>query len=431
MLIHLKRRLTLLCGIATSVILTIVVIFVFFISYYQSEQHNTEIFNKNVNVIIDKIKTSNMISHDWINSIESENHLIIHIESLGHPLKYIGNTEETPINRNRLVEDVRKLALSEGMDLTLNPISSTIRMSSIFELNENDSEYYRGLEVIIPSNNGWQGLIIIQWIPDKTLNVIKHGLYYLIIDIIGCSMLFLLSYIFIGKAIKPVEENQQRQVEFIAAASHELRSPLTVIMAGISSLRNDIIQINNYLPNIESECRRMSKLINDMLLLASSDAKTWTLNKVLIDMDTFLIEAYDLFCPLARINNQKLSLDLTDEPLYNIKADKERLQQIITILIDNAMEYTPEDKSIIIRAYNYKKSINIEVIDQGPGISDEQKSLIFNRFYRGDKSRTSKKHFGLGLNIAKELIDLHQGNLCVKDTEGGGATFVVKLPTNS
>jgi signal transduction histidine kinase len=119
-------------------------------------------------------------------------------------------------------------------------------------------------------------------------------------------------------------------------------------------------------------------------------------------MDTFLIETYDLFCPLATVNGQTLSLDLPDDPLYNVQADKERLRQLLTTLIDNAIEYTPKEKNITIHACNLKKSILIEVIDHGAGISDEQKKLIFNRFYRGDKSRTSKKHFGLGLNIAKE-----------------------------
>ena len=426
MLIHIRKRLTLLCGIATSVILTIVVICIFSISFNKSEQQNNELFNKNIDTLIDKIKISNMISHTWLNNIESENHLIIYLESIGHPLSY-GGYIQPPTSRNILIEDVKNHALSEGIDLTLNPISSNIKRSSIFNLNQKDGESYRGVEIIIPSNNGWKSLIIIQWLPNTTLTILKQGVLYLFIDLIGCGILFLLSHIFIGKALKPVEENQQHQVEFIAAASHELRSPLTVIKAGISSLRGDINHANNYLPHIESECDRMARLINDMLLLATSDAKTWTLNKELIDMDTLLIETYDLFCPFANANNQSMSLDLPDESLYNIHADKERLKQILTILIDNAMEYTPKNKTITIHAYNHKKSILIEIIDPGIGISDEQKKLIFNRFYRGDKSRTSKKHFGLGLNIAKELITLHKGKLYVKDTNGGGATFIVEL----
>lgn len=428
MLIHIRKRLTLLCGIATSVILTIVVISIFSISFNQSEQHKNELFNKNIDTIIDKIKISNMISHTWLNNIESENHLIIYLESVGHPLSY-GGYIQPPTSRNILIEDVKNHALSEGIDLTLNPISSTIKRSSIFNLNQKDGEYYRGVEIIIPSNNGWKSLTIIQWLPNTTLTILKQGVLYLFIDLIGCGILFLLSHVFIGKALKPVEENQQHQVEFIAAASHELRSPLTVIKAGISSLRDDISLADNYLPHIESECNRMDRLINDMLLLATSDAKTWTLNKELIDMDTLLIEIYDLFCPFASANNQMLYLDLPDEPLHSIQADKERFKQILTILIDNAMEYTPKNKTITIHACNHKKSILIEIIDQGIGISDEQKKLIFNRFYRGDKSRTSKKHFGLGLNIAKELIELHQGKFYVKDTNGGGATFIVELLT--
>lgn len=222
MLIHIRKRLTLLCGIATSVILTIVVICIFSISFNKSEQQNNELFNKNIDTLIDKIKTSNMISHTWLNNIESENHLIIYLESIGHPLSY-GGYIQPPTSRNILIEDVKNHALSEGIDLTLNPISSNIKRSSIFNLNQKDGESYKGVEIIIPSNNGWKSLIIIQWLPNTTLTILKQGVLYLFIDLIGCGILFLLSHIFIGKALKPVEENQQHQVEFIAAASHELR----------------------------------------------------------------------------------------------------------------------------------------------------------------------------------------------------------------
>lgn len=285
-----------------------------------------------------------------------------------------------------------------------------------------------GIECIIPLDNGWSSIIMIKYVPQRTLKILQMTLLYTLIDIIACIILFRLSYIFIGKALKPVEENQKRQVEFIAAASHELRSPLTVIKAAIFSIKNDINLTKVYLPHIENECTRMTRLISDMLLLANSDAKNWTLNKEEVDLDTLLIETYDLFCPLVSSHNIEFNLNLPDETLNVIFGDKERIKQILTVLLDNALEYTPCGNNITINAYNSSDSVIIKIIDTGKGISDEQKELIFNRFYRGDKSRASKKHFGLGLNIALELVKLHNGNIEVTDTPGGGATFIIKLP---
>lgn len=426
MLVHLKKQLTILNGLSTNIIMTIVIILMFFISFNQSNAIEIEKFNQNLNTLIEKIKYSNMISHDYLRKVESENNLIIYIENKGYPLNYKGGLI-TSVDRKILIDKVKGNALKDGIDLSLSPITSSIITSSIYKFRINN-EYYRGVECIIPLEKGWSSVIMIEYVPQRTLKIVQMALLYVLIDIIACAILFKLSHIFIGKALKPVEENQKRQVEFIAAASHELRSPLTIIKAAISSIKNDINLSKVYLPHIENECTRMTRLISDMLLLANSDAKNWTLNKEEVDLDTLLIETYDLFCPLVSSHNIEFNLNLPDETLHVISGDKERIKQILAVLLDNALEYTPCGKNITINAYNSSNSVIIEVIDTGKGISDEQKELIFNRFYRGDKSRSSKKHFGLGLNIAQELINLHKGNIFVKDTSGGGATFVVELP---
>ena len=92
------------------------------------------------------------------------------------------------------------------------------------------------------------------------------------------------------------------------------------------------------------------------------------------------------------------------------------------------MSYTPKGERIVLRAYQQKRYMVIEVEDHGKGMSEEEKKHVFERFYRGDQSRTGKKHFGLGLSIAKELAELHKGDILIRNTPGGGSTFVVKLP---
>ena len=237
-----------------------------------------------------------------------------------------------------------------------------------------------------------------------------------------------------------MERSRKRQNEFIAAASHELRSPLAVIESSVTAIAaaeensaaprsaECLEKQTQYLKNIRAECSRMAALVGDMLLLASTDAGSWSVKRETVDMDTLLIETYELYEPVCRSSGIRLFLDLPEDTLPHITGDSFRLKQLLTILLDNAVSYTPEDRGITISAAVNGKELTISVADQGCGIPPEARAHIFDRFYRGDSSRTDKRHFGLGLSIAKELAVLHGGRISVGETEGGGATFWIKLP---
>jgi signal transduction histidine kinase len=227
-----------------------------------------------------------------------------------------------------------------------------------------------------------------------------------------------------------VEESRRRQTEFIAAASHELKSPLSVIRANASASLIEPQRAEHFIEGIDKECERLSNLIEDMLLLASADANNWKVNKEIIDMDTLLIDTYDTFCPFCSEHGKELRLELQEEMLPSVEGDAIRIKQILAILIDNAVCYSKERDSIIIRTFVIKNHLYIEIEDHGTGIDQNKKLEVFERFYREDKSRKDKNHFGLGLSIAKELVELQEGSISVKDTSGGGATFSVCFPVN-
>jgi signal transduction histidine kinase len=128
---------------------------------------------------------------------------------------------------------------------------------------------------------------------------------------------------------------------------------------------------------------------------------------------------------MAKQKNITFNVNLpnTTIPLFN--CDKERIIQLITILVHNAISYTPENGKIDISLAYEKKHFTISVADNGIGIADDEKPKIFDRFYRSDKSRTSKEHFGLGLSIATQIVTAHNGHISVSDTPNGGATFTV------
>lgn len=233
------------------------------------------------------------------------------------------------------------------------------------------------------------------------------------------------------KAFQPTEQILQSQKDFVAAASHELKSPLAVIMANAETLQSiggwdGTVQAS--LAAIDFECARMSRLVRDMLLLASSDADKWTLRREKVNVDTLLITLYEAYEPVCIRHSLRLSLEVGEESYPVLYTDRERLFQILSIYLDNAVSYSPEGSTIEIYTELTARELTFSISDHGAGIAESDRPFLFDRFYRADKSRTDKSHFGLGLSIAKELAKMLNGKIGFRDTPGGGATFFLSLP---
>ncbi len=254
---------------------------------------------------------------------------------------------------------------------------------------------------------------------------------YATIWLLAFILILLASRFLLHRAFEPTEQVLQSHKDFIAAASHELKSPLAVIMANIESIHNSEIkepQTQNSLKVIDAECIRMSRLVRDMLLLASSDADKWTIHTQEVNIDTLLIMLYEAYDPICRKNSIHLDLNLDAESYPQIYTDQERVFQVLSIFLDNAVSYSKENSNIEILTSQTSKEFTFLVVDHGCGIAEKDKPFIFDRFYCADKSRTNKAHFGLGLSIAKELAKMLSGKIGFSDTSGGGTTFFLTLP---
>ena len=242
-------------------------------------------------------------------------------------------------------------------------------------------------------------------------------------------LMYLMSRFLIQKAVHPVEAAMKSQKEFIASASHELKAPLAVIQVNTETLeidKSNPVSAHKQKIILE-ECSRMSNLIKSLLSLAASDAGNWKMDMREIDVDTLLIETWEVFTESARKKNIRLDLDF-NEHYPKFYCDKERITQVLGILLDNAITYSNPGMSIEMGAKLQTKQIVFFVIDHGCGIPDTKKEKVFERFYSGDPSRTDKSHYGLGLSIAQEIIKLHNGYISLKDTPNGGCTFEIYLP---
>lgn len=230
--------------------------------------------------------------------------------------------------------------------------------------------------------------------------------------------------------VKPTEAAMQSQKDFIAAVSHECKAPLAAILSSaemIAAIPDTPDAVKDHTHVIDLEVSRMSRLIGDLLLLSSLDAGNWSFHMEEINVDTLLINLYTKFEPICKGKNIILRLDIEAENYPPLFSDNDRLDQIISVFLDNAVSYSPPSSEVTLGASVEKNEVVITVTDHGVGISNKDKPYIFNRFYQCDKSRTQREHFGLGLSIANELVNKLGGRIQLFDTAGGGCTFKIFL----
>jgi two-component system, OmpR family, sensor kinase len=220
--------------------------------------------------------------------------------------------------------------------------------------------------------------------------------------------------------------NTQRR--FMADVGHELRTPLTVIKGNVALMRRFGTTDEESMEVIENEVDRLTRLVGDLLLLAQAESGKLPLDRRVVELDTLLLEAMQQMRVLAR---DRLTLRLGDIDQILVCGDQDRLKQVMVNLIGNAIGYTPPGGEVVISAAKQGNQAKLVVSDTGPGIPAEDMPHIFERFYRGEKSRTRSrdgKGFGLGLSIAYWIVRNHGGHIDVESTPGKGTTFYVWLP---
>lgn len=419
MVSKLRKKLIRAYVLATGLLLTVIVSGLLVLSLKQYEVNNISRFESAFGNVVDSIKGSVQISHVWLAESEISEKLIISVVSNSVPLSFQGAWKPRT-ERDLLLEKLNRFAEQDG--------GLREGKSPVYSVYGNQGEHYYGSIYRKNTYGKEQKILVLKELTDERDVYRKSILLYLSVNLAGLMILYVICRTFVDHSLKPLETGLKRQSEFIAAASHELRAPLTVMRAGLHAVAMDETKARQFLPGLEKEGERMTVLINDMLQLALADAKTWTIHEETLLPDNLLISMYDSLAELCRRKDQTFELKLPEEELPAIKGDRQRIEQLLMILTDNASSYSPPATAITVTARSETRHVFIEVEDHGCGISDEDKKRIFDRFYRSDKSRNDKAHYGLGLSIAMELVKLHHGKLTVKDTAGGGSTFVLEFP---
>lgn len=260
------------------------------------------------------------------------------------------------------------------------------------------------------------------------------GMYFLFLLCAVCIMLAAGGgYYMAAKNIKPLEILFAREHEFAADASHELRTPLTVLSLGVESLQNDDESklsgfAKEVLRDMQHETKYMSRLIEALLTLARGDEENTPLARAKVDLTEVAVKVCNKMRPLAAKKGLELEYAAGDAPQVFILGDKNKMEQLLIIFIDNAIKYS-ESGTITVTVDADSMHAVIKVMDEGIGISESDAQKIFERFYRVDKARSrAAGGFGLGLNIARIIVVRHGGTVSVKPRSPHGSIFAVRLP---
>lgn len=261
-----------------------------------------------------------------------------------------------------------------------------------------------------------------------------HGLLLVLIVSAAGGLLLSLAgaWFLVSRSLIPIQRAYNRQREFSADAAHELRTPLTVLHAATDVLhqhRNEPLSNNAQLfEDIQHEIVRMERLTADLLTLARSDLGELELAVGEVDLEALAGTVVRQVTPLAQERGIALGLEPA-RAVVSVEADPNRLQQVLLILLDNALKYTPAGGQVRVHVARHGNEATLTVSDSGEGISAEHLSRLFDRFYRVDAARSrAQGGAGLGLAIARSLVSAHGGQLSLSSQPGAGTTALVRLP---
>ena len=260
---------------------------------------------------------------------------------------------------------------------------------------------------------------------EADLQALLHGL--LIVGALGLLAAAGISSVLARRALAPVRVAWKRQRNFVADAAHELRTPLAIVRTGaelaLSSGSNADQQ--QALEQTLVQTTHLTQLVDSLSLLARADSGVLTLNRQRMDLAALVYEIAEGMEILAEERGQRLLINVHAPTI--VLGDPGRLRQVLLILLDNALKYTPPGGTIAIALEQAGKHARLTVRDTGPGIDPQHLPRIFDRFYRADQARTGQG-MGLGLAIARHFVEAHGGRITASNAASGGAVFTIVLP---
>lgn len=414
---RLKKRITVLLSALTGAILLFSCLLAYQISARQIIDAHNALFDSLFSSLASQVQSRHAIDVVDIHHFEQENGVVVRLYENGQAI-----VPAIPQG-----SDARQAVIALAQE-QVTAQSAFSYVTGGLTVSDPAVGAWHGEYQMIPSGSRtWYGILMLKSEDAKNVEIRNIGFLYMSIFLGALLCLVIISRVLAGVAAKPVQRAYQQQLEFTTAAGHDLRSPIAVIKSSAQIMQKSPDTVTDNAQKIVKESDRLSRLVDDLLLLSAGEANVLAVDIRNVDVETVLISLYERYGPLADRQGMALELHFPENPLPNAKGDSARIHQILAGFVDNALEYGRDGKRIELSATVCKRHVSIKVADFGPGIPDAEKELAFNQFYRADKSRSKKEHFGLGLSIAQKLAASQDATVFVEDTPGGGATFILML----
>lgn len=260
----------------------------------------------------------------------------------------------------------------------------------------------------------------------RSLSVFRNVLARSVgISAAGLATVFLLILLLSGRIVRPISQSYEKQRRFITDAGHEIRTPITIIDADAELVEMDCGP-SEWLTDIRQQARRLAGLTNDLILLSRMEEPE-KLTMIEFPLSDVVAETAASFQAPAMTGGKAFTVDV--QPMLSFVGNEKNLRQLVSILLDNALKYSDEDGSIRLSLRRQGRSIVLEVENTVDSISRETIASMFDRFYRGDPSRSSRtRGYGIGLSIARAVVRAHRGRIAADSPDGKRLTVTVTLP---
>ena len=387
----------------------------------------------------------------WRNLLQHERQLLI--STIYHEAEEYVHSRELPVSGDKLQSGamLAYMVAPDGQTVILDQLTDvpagrallerqtawpqqaeTTRLLRLTGENGGSGRYLAGLAPVM-NGDRLTGYLYMFKNMDFYYNAFFHTLYLLL-----CAALALLAaacvfgYWLAGREIKPLQKMYAQQKQFTADASHEMRTPLAVMRLAVSGLQNDEDSVQSdftkeTLQMLSDEVQRLTRLTESLMELARQDNSGLRPDHREVDLSRLTQKVAEQLQFLA--DSREIRLRTKIAPNISLSGDVNELTRLLIILLDNALKYSPAHTDVTVALSRTEKHVCLSVADQGIGISDEDKTKIFDRFYHVDKSRTaSRGGLGLGLSLAQGIALRHGGSITAADNPPRGTVMRVLLP---
>ena len=410
---RLRWKLTAFNTVITGAILLGMTLLCLFISERNTRAQTFQNFSGNLSTVSSYLEVQNQLSDTWMRQMESSGRFSLSIQDGGTPLFSMGLSAE----RNNLAPEFQQARERAVSEFALSAVSARNGGSCAFSLRgEDGAGYFAGVS-LIPKNDSVLELILLYPLNEMENGIHRQRMVVCIAALVAVALLGAFSWCFTGEMLRPIQENQQRQAQFIAAASHELRTPLTAILAGARLLERAS------LPE-EKRTQLLSSMAREAQRLSDMDERLLQLTRM--EHGGVQMEAFSSIDMAREALSIFEGVELHGEDAV-FTAERELTIQLLRNLVVNAQRAGGDEPVAVTLMPD-----GFSVTDRGCGMTREQVNRAFEPFYKADKARTrSAGGAGLGLTLCQKIAQLHHGSLTITSEPGRGTTVVYHFDTTA